>query len=60
MMKIIPYIHFDGNAREALYFYKDVFNGEIQQLSTYGETPMPSDADYKDSWCMQGCCSTGT
>ena len=47
-MKLTPYIYFGGNAREALGFYKNVLNGEIQQLGTYGESPMPTDEDYKD------------
>lgn len=47
-MKLVPYIHFGGNAREALDFYKNALNGEIAQLGTYGESPMPSDEDYKD------------
>jgi PhnB protein len=47
-MKLVPYIHFGGNAREALEFYKNALNGEIAQLGTYGESPMPSDEDYKD------------
>lgn len=47
-MKLTPYIHFGGNAREALDFYKKALNGEIQQLGTYGESPMPGDDDYKD------------
>lgn len=47
-MKLTPYIHFGGNAREALDFYKHALNGDIQQLGTYGESPMPSDDDYKD------------
>ena len=47
-MKLVPYIHFGGNAREALDFYKNALNADIQQLGTYGESPMPSDEDYKD------------
>src|SRR5688500_10361691 len=47
-MKVTPYIHFGGNAREALNFYKDAFNGEIQTLSIYGDSQMPVDEDYKD------------
>ncbi len=47
-MKLTPYIHFGGNAREALDFYKNALDGEIQQIGTYGESPMPSDEDYKD------------
>ena len=47
-MKLIPYIHFGGNAREVLSFYKNALGGDIVQLGTYGESPMPSDEDYKD------------
>lgn len=47
-MKLTPYIHFAGNAREALEFYKNALNGEIVQIGTYGESPVPSDEDYKD------------
>ena len=47
-MKLVPYLHFPGNARDALNFYKDSLGGEIVQLGTYGESPMPSDEDYKD------------
>jgi PhnB protein len=47
-MKLIPYLHFAGNAREVLNFYKNVLGGDIVQLGTYGESPMPCDEDYKD------------
>ncbi len=33
-----PYINFDGTARQALEFYKDVFGGELI-LNTFGEFP---------------------
>src|SRR5687767_12480516 len=43
--RLNPYISFDGDAREALEFYKSVFGGELS-LSTFGElggqdTPNP-------------------
>jgi PhnB protein len=47
-MKLTPYIHFAGNAREALEFYRHALGGEVPFLNTYGESPMPSDEDYKD------------
>lgn len=47
-MKLIPYLHFAGNAREVLNFYKNALGGDIVQLGTYGESPMPGDEDYKD------------
>ncbi|MGH2648160.1 MAG: VOC family protein [Ginsengibacter sp.] len=47
-MKLVPYLHFAGNAREVLDFYKNALGGDVVQLGTYGESPMPSDEDYKD------------
>jgi PhnB protein len=43
--RLNPYISFDGDAREAMEFYKSVFGGELS-LSTFGElggedTPNP-------------------
>ncbi|WHY89332.1 VOC family protein [Neobacillus cucumis] len=35
--QITPYLMFDGNAREALEFYREVFQGEILNVKTYGE-----------------------
>ncbi|MED3561893.1 VOC family protein [Bacillus xiapuensis] len=35
--QITPYLMFDGNAREALEFYREVFQGEILNAQTYGE-----------------------
>lgn len=37
-----PYLTFDGNAKEALEFYKGVFDGEILRLQTYGEADYPT------------------
>ena len=34
--RLNPYISFDGNAREAMEFYKGIFGGELA-LSTFGE-----------------------
>ncbi|MFD7705287.1 VOC family protein [Streptomyces caelestis] len=31
-----PYLSFDGNARQALEFYREVFGGELR-LNTYGD-----------------------
>ncbi|MDQ6598353.1 VOC family protein [Bacillus salipaludis] len=36
--QITPYLMFDGNAREALEFYREVFQGEILNVQTYGES----------------------
>jgi PhnB protein len=37
--KLNPYISFEGNAREAMEFYKSVFGGELT-LSTFAENGM--------------------
>ena len=47
-MKLTPYIHFQGNAEEAMKFYAEALGGEIIAISRYGDSPMPSDEDYKD------------
>ncbi|WP_226580347.1 VOC family protein [Halobacillus litoralis] len=35
-----PYLIFPGNAKEALNFYKTVFEGEISSVQTFGEADM--------------------
>jgi PhnB protein len=42
-MKMNPYLTFSGQARQALEFYRDVLNGEITQIMTYGESPMAAE-----------------
>jgi PhnB protein len=45
--RLNPYLNFQGNAREAMTFYRDVFGGELN-LSTFGEfqaTEDPAQAD---------------
>lgn len=43
MTKLNPYIHFKGNAREAMEFYKTVFGGKLD-LSSFKDAQMPVDA----------------
>jgi PhnB protein len=49
MMKgqITPYLSFDGNAKQALEFYKVILGAEIIGLQTFGEAdyPTPPEAD---------------
>lgn len=40
--RLDPYLHFDGDARAALEFYRSVFGGELA-TSTYGETGVEGD-----------------
>ena len=41
--RLNPYLHFDGNAREAVEFYRSVFGGELT-ANTYGEFGNPDPA----------------
>jgi PhnB protein len=45
--QITPYLSFDGNAKQALDFYKEVLGAEIVGLQTFGEAdyPTPPEAD---------------
>ena len=47
-MKLTPYLHFGGNAQEALDFYSAALNAEVLNVQHYGDSPMPCDEDYKD------------
>ena len=44
--RLNPYVMFDGNAQEAMEFYKGVFGGDLR-LNTFGEygAPEPAIAD---------------
>ena len=46
-MKLIPYVHFAGNAEEALNFYAEALGAEILTIQRYADAPVPSDEDYK-------------
>jgi PhnB protein len=39
-MKFIPYLSFEGNAEEALNFYIEAFNGELQNIMRYSDMPL--------------------
>ncbi len=40
MKDLIPYLVFPGTCREAMEFYRDVLNGEITLMQTFGDAPM--------------------
>jgi PhnB protein len=42
--RLNPYISYQGTARQALEFYRDVFGGELT-MSTYGESGMAGGPD---------------
>eukprot|EP01042_Synura_sphagnicola_P029592 gene29592-38162_t len=45
---LCPYLFFDGNAREAITFYKEVFGAEIEMIETFEKCPIPVDDSWKD------------
>jgi PhnB protein len=45
--RLNPYLTFQGTAREAMEFYRDVLGGELQ-VTTYGEGGMSQGADDAD------------
>lgn len=49
MKQATPYLTFNGTAREALEFYKEVFEGEVLHVQTFGDAnyPTPPDADHR-------------
>ena len=49
MKNLNPYINFSGKCREALNFYKECLNGEIETLSTFAEAPGETDEKFKDN-----------
>ncbi|GAB1404131.1 VOC family protein [Lentimicrobium sp.] len=48
MIKINPYLNFNGNAEEAFTFYKSVFGGEFIFLQRMKETPEGSKLPAKE------------
>lgn len=38
-MQLQSYLAFNGNCEEAINFYKDVFNGEIETLMRFKDAP---------------------
>ncbi len=48
MEAIIPYLNFNGNAKEALDFYAQALDGKVTQSSTFGEANMAQNESMKD------------
>ena len=48
MKSLQVYLHFGGECREALDFYKEAIGGEIKSMQTYGEANMAEDESQKD------------
>jgi PhnB protein len=52
-----PYLFFNGNAKEAMEFYKNVFGGDLS-ITTFGEA-MPDNPEMKDK-IMHAMASDGS
>jgi len=48
MDAIIPYLNFNGNAREALAHYEKALGGKVVQLQTFADANMAQDESMKD------------
>ena len=48
MEAIVPYLNFNGNAREALSFYETALGGKVSQLGTFGEANMAQTEEMQD------------
>jgi PhnB protein len=46
--QITPYLSFDGNAKQALEFYKEVLDAEIIGVQTFGEADYPTPPEAND------------
>lgn len=42
------YLYFNGNAAEAIEFYKDIFDAKLQSKMTFADGPPPHNDDIKD------------
>jgi PhnB protein len=51
-MKVVPYLNFNGNCREAFEFYHQVFGGEIVAMITLGDMGMPDPGDGSNNLIM--------
>jgi PhnB protein len=48
MEAIVPYLNFNGNAKEALDFYAKALNGKVTQSSTFADANMAQDESMKN------------
>jgi PhnB protein len=47
-LEMMPYLSFHGNCEEALQFYKDILDGQIEIVSRYDNPAMNVPADFKN------------
>jgi len=49
---LAPYIHFDGNCREAIDFYVDTLGATVVDSMTYGEAPGAQAPEGERDWIV--------
>ena len=47
-IELMPYLQFQGNCEEALHFYKDILDGQIEIISRYDNPAMNAPEDFKN------------
>jgi PhnB protein len=47
-MELNPYLSFNGNCEDAMNFYAKSLNGEIVNISRFGESPMEVSEEHKN------------
>jgi PhnB protein len=47
-MRLLNYLYFDGNCKDALSYYQETFEGKVSELVHYGKSPMPVEETYKE------------
>ncbi len=50
MMRVNPYLYFNGNCKEAFEFYAKVLGGKILSMMTHGESPMADKTPWMVDW----------
>lgn len=58
-VKLIPYLIMDGNAREAIKFYEETLDAQIQYSQTYGEFAATSETNDYNELIMHACIQIG-
>ncbi|MFB5085477.1 VOC family protein [Symbiobacterium thermophilum] len=58
-VRIVPYLVFGGNAREAIQFYADVLDGRIEGILTFGDNPFPGMPEEAENRVMHAQLTVG-
>ncbi|GEK33693.1 VOC family protein [Kurthia sibirica] len=53
-MAVNAYLIFDGNCKEAMAFYAQVFDSEITELKTFGEAGVPNLSEQQKELILHG------